>query len=353
MFEQLDVPITELPRPDSEATLDEYLSRPTQATIEAMTKLDDDLLVLGAGGKMGFDLCHLASRSLVAAGNRRRVIAVSRFRDPVVTKKFADNGVETIASDLLDEGDIEALPESRNVIYMVGMKFGATGSPGQTWALNTFLPGLVARRFKRSRIVVLSTGNVYAFADILKGGSVETDPPSPVGEYAQSCLGRERMFQFYSDRYEMPIAIIRLYYANALRYGVLLDIAQKVALGQPIDVTMGCVNVIWQGDANAAILRSLAICDHPPISLNVVGPEMLSVRWLATELASLLGAPRPTFLGEEASTALVCNASRFHMLFGYPSMPIGQLLAWTAHWVRRGGYTLNKPTHFETRDGQY
>ena len=353
MINLREVPIGELPPPDSEATLEDYLSRPTPGMVRALADLDGDLLVLGAGGKLGFSLCHLARRALDAAGNRRRVIAVSRFAGPDSTARFEAAGIETIAADLLAEGALAALPDAPNVIYLAGMKFGTTGTPGQTWALNALLPGLVARHFVRARIVALSTGNVYPFADIRSGGAVETDSPAPVGEYAQSCLARERLFQYYSAQHGTPVALIRLNYANDLRYGVLLDLALKVARGEPIDVTMGAVNVIWQGDANAAILRSLALCASPPAILNVSGPETAAVRWLAAELARLLDAPVPTFIGVEASTALLSNCSRQHALFGYPSLPLGQLLAWTAHWVRQGGRLLNKPTHFETRDGQF
>lgn len=353
MPDPLDVSIATLPPPDSEATLEDHLSRPTRDTVETMARLTGDLLVLGAGGKLGLSLCRLARRSLDRAGNQRRVIAVSRFSGRDSTALFHEAGIETIAADLLDQNALSALPDTPNVVFLGGMKFGATGAPGQTWALNTLMPGLVARRFARSRIVALSTGNVYAFSDVRSGGAVETDPPAPVGEYAQSCLGRERLFQYFSERHGTPVALIRLNYANDLRYGVVLDVAQKVAAGQPIDVTMGYVNVIWQGDANAVVLRALDHCASPPTILNVSGPETIAVRWLATELARLLDMPAPAFTGAEAPTALLSNCSRYHALFGYPTMPLGQLLAWTAQWVRQGGRTLNKPTRFEARDGQF
>ncbi len=353
MAEVLDRPITALPPPDSEAALEDYLSRPTPGTVAALARLDGDLLVLGAGGKLGLSLCRLARRSLDRAGNRRRVIAVSRFADRAGPERFREAGVEPVAADLLDDAALAALPDAPNVLYLGGMKFGASGAPGQTWALNTFMPGLVARRFARARIVALSTGNVYALSDIRSGGAVETDPPAPVGEYAQSCLGRERLFEHFSARHGTPVTLIRLNYANDLRYGVVLDLARKVAAGEPIDLTMGHVNVIWQGDANAAILQALDLCASPPAILNVSGPETAAVRWLATELARLLDAPAPTFIGTEADTALLSNCARQHALFGYPALPLGQLLAWTAGWLRQGGRTLDKPTRFETRDGQF
>lgn len=345
--------ISDLDAPDDEDALEDYLSRPTPGTVHAMANLTGDLLLLGAGGKMGLSLSRMARRSLEAAGNRCRVIAVSRFTDPRSVEKFNQAGIETIAIDLLSDGALDALPDAANVIYLVGMKFGTSEAPARTWALNVFLPGLVARRFAHSHIVALSTGNVYPFSDVRTGGPIETDPLGPVGEYAQSCLGRERMFEYFSGVRNTPVTLIRLNYANALRYGVLTDLAIKVKLGQPIDVTTGYVNVIWQGDANAAILQSLALCDSPPSVLNVSGLEMASVRWLATRLAALLGARPPTFVGTEASTALLSNCARQHALFGYPGVPLGKLLEWTADWVSHGRPTWDKPTHFEAREGSF
>ena len=339
--------------PDSETALEAYLSRPTPGTIGALSALDGDLLILGAGGKLGFSLANLARRSLDETASSRRAIAVSRFGDAASQARFESAGIETIASDLLEDGALEALPETPNVLYLVGMKFGSTGDPGATWAMNTFLPGLAARRFRRSRIVALSTGNVYPLVDVRSGGSVETDPPGPIGEYAQSCLARERMFLFASQRYATPVTLVRLNYANDLRYGVLTDLALSVARHEPVDLTTGGVNVIWQGDANAAILQSFGLASSPPAILNVSGPETASVRWLATRLAELLGAPAPVFVGEEAQTALLSNCSRHHALFGYPSVPLGRLLEWTAAWITRGGRVLNKPTGFQKRDGTF
>jgi nucleoside-diphosphate-sugar epimerase len=344
--------------PDSEVTLEAYLSRPTNGTIGALAEMNGDLLLLGAGGKLGFSLANLARRSLdealpVSSRSQRRVIAVSRFGDAASRSRFEAAGVEVLASDLLADGALDALPEVPNVLYLVGMKFGSTDDPGMTWAINTHLPALVARRFRRSRIVALSTGNVYPLVDVRSGGSIETDALGPVGEYAQSCLGRERMFQYFSQREGTAVTLVRLNYANDLRYGVLTDIAVKVANREPIDVTTGFVNVIWQGDANAAILQSFSLASTPPAILNVSGPETASVRWLASRLSELLGVPRPTFVGEEAPTALLSNCSKQHALFGYPHVPLDRLLEWTASWVSQGGRLLNKPTHFQTRDGTF
>lgn len=353
MTRAIEPPLTGRPAPTSEKELEEHLSRPTPGTIAAMSALEGDLLVLGAGGKLGFSISVMARRSLDAAGKSdARVIAVSRFGGGS-TAEFEAAGIETLPSDLMAEGALDALPDVPNVLYLVGMKFGSTENLGMTWAMNTHLPGLVARRFARSRIVALSTGNVYGLSDVRGGGSRETDVPQPVGEYALSCLGRERMLAYYSERNGTPVALIRLNYANDLRYGVLVDIAQRVAGGEPVDRAMGCVNVIWQGDANAAILQSFGLCANPPAVLNVSGPETLSVRWLATRLAELQGVPRPDFVGAEAATALLSNCTEQHRLFGYPTVPTGQLMAWTAAWLQAGGRTLNKPTGFQARDGKF
>lgn len=343
--------ITDLP-PVTEEALEEYLSQPTTETIAALARCDGDVLVLGAGGKIGPSLCRLAQRSLAAAGSRSRVVAVSRFSNPASGEHLAAAGIETIAADLLDERALAALPDAPNVLYLGGMKFGAAGAPDQTWALNTLMPGLVARRFARSRIVVFSTGNVYPLTGVRSGGAVETDPPSPVGEYAQSCLGRERMFEYYSRQSGTPVVVIRLNYAIDLRYGVLHDVARAVYEERPVDLTMGNVNVIWQGDANALALRALTVAASPPKLLNLTGPETIAVRWLAAQFAARFGVP-PRFVGDEAPTALLSNAAEAFRLFGYPRVPLGQMIDWTAHWIRAGGPTLDKPTHFQEREGRF
>jgi dTDP-4-dehydrorhamnose reductase len=343
-----------LAAPESEAALDEYLSRPTPETVQSLSMLDGDLLILGAGGKLGLSLARMARRGLDESRKTHvRVTAVSRFGNAATLDRFREARIETLSCDLLEDGALAHLPEAPNVIYLVGMKFGSTSEPGLTWAMNTFLPGLVARRFKHSRIVALSTGNVYPLVDVRNGGADESDPPGPVGEYAQSCLGRERMFTYSSESDRTPVTLVRLNYANALRYGVLVDIAQRVLSGDAVDLTTGHVNVIWQGDANAAILRSFELCDSPPAVLNVSGPETASVRWIALRLAELLGVGTPGFIGEAAKTALLSNCAKQFALFGYPTVPLGRLLEWTAAWLRQGGSLLNKPTGFQSRDGTF
>jgi nucleoside-diphosphate-sugar epimerase len=340
--------------PESEAALDEYLSRPTAATTSVLADLDGDVLILGAGGKLGLSLARMARRGLDEAGKAdTHVTAVSRFGNASTLARFHASALDTLSCDLLADGALEALPDAANVVYLVGMKFGSTSDPGLTWAMNAYLPGLVARRFKRSRIVALSTGNVYPLVDVRSGGALESDPPLPVGEYAQSCLGRERLFTYSSCRDGTPVTLVRLNYANDLRYGVLVDIALRVARGEPVDVTTSHVNVIWQADANAAILQSFQLCASPPAVLNVSGPETASVRWLAGRLAELLGAPPPSFSGRQSDIALLSNCSRQFALFGYPRMPLGLLLEWTAAWIKNGGPLLNKPTGFQSRDGVF
>lgn len=339
------------PAPTDEDQLEEYLSRPRRLTVEALSDLQGDLLVLGAGGKMGLSFAAMAARSLRAAGVSGRVIAVSRFHDGV--ERFHAAGVETIETDLLDAGALEALPDVPNVLFLAGMKFGSSGAQPLTWAMNVLLPGLVARRYPDARIVALSSGNVYPFTDVTGTGSRESDEPGPVGEYAITCLGRERMFEHGSRSFATPVALIRLNYANALRYGVLVDICQQVLAGDPVDVTMGNVNVIWQGDACAAILAAFGMCASPPAVLNVAGPERLPVRSIAERFAELLGVPAPRIAGTEASTALLSDASLMVERMGAPEVPADQLLAWTADWVAAGGPLLGKPTGFQRRDGRF
>jgi nucleoside-diphosphate-sugar epimerase len=340
--------------------LEEELARPSAALVEDLAAIDGDIVVLGAAGKMGPSLVKLAHNAVSSASieNRaekrvdRRIVAVSRFSQASVRAELEALGVRTIAADLLDEGALESLPDAANVIYMAGTKFGTSGSEHLTWAQNAFLPGLVGRRYRDSRIVAFSTGNVYPLTAVTAGGSRESDPTDPVGEYAQSCLGRERLFEHASRRYGTPVVLFRLNYALDLRYGILLEVAQAVRDGRPVDVNMGHVNVIWQGDANEYALRSLRLCDSPPTILNVTGPETISVRWLAHRFGELLGR-EPRIVGSEAETALLSNAGKAHELFGAPRVPLGQMIAWTAAWVQAGGETLGKPTHFGTRDGRF
>jgi nucleoside-diphosphate-sugar epimerase len=340
--------------PTSELELEDYLSEPNVATIAAMATLSGDLMVLGAGGKLGLSLCRLARRSLDGAGKTAtRVIAVSRFGQSGATRAFEAANIDTLPADLLADGALERLPDVPNILYLVGMKFGSSRDMPTTWALNTFLPGLVARRFLRSRIVALSTGNVYPLVDVRSGGAVESDSLAPVGEYALSCLGRERLLAYYSQTHGTPVALIRLNYAVDLRYGVLVDIAQRIQRHEAIDLAMGCVNVIWQGDANAVILQALGACTNPPLVVNVTGPETLSVRWLAHRFAELLGSEEPVFVGQEGATALLSNTHRQQQLFGYPRLTTATLIEWVADWQRRGGRLLDKPTGFQSRDGRF
>jgi len=339
--------------PRSEAELDELLSSPTPETVEAVAHLGGDLLLLGAGGKMGPSLARLAKRSIDAAGLGHRVICVSRFGSGGLAARLREDGIETISADLLDRAQLASIPDAPNVVYLAGFKFGASAAPHRTWAMNAYLPALVAERFDEARIVALSTGNVYPQVPASSGGADESTPPEPIGEYAQSCLARERMFEYMAETYGTRSVLIRLNYATYLRYGVLVDVAGKVFRGEPVDVTMGWINTIWQGDANAVLLRALDLASAPPTVLNLTGPELVSVREAARELASLLGRPEPSFTGAEAEAALLSDASRCFSLYGTPRVPAGQLLEWTAAWVGAGLPTLGKPTHFETRDGRF
>ena len=332
--------------------LDEVLSRPTATVVEAINNLDGDILLLGAGGKMGPSLAELAQRAVLAAGINKKIIAVSRFSNQAERARLQASGIETIACNLLDAQELQNLPEVPNVIYLAGMKFGATGKAAETWATNTFLPGIAAQKFQNSRIVLFSTGNVYPLTSVKSGGSTEDDATNPVGEYAQSALGRERIFEYFSRTLQIPGAVIRLNYAIDLRYGILLDVAQKVFQRRPVDLAMGQVNVIWQGDANAAVLRAFEICQTPPTILNVTGPETVSIRQLAKKFGTIFQF-EPIFENTEADTALLSNASRCHQLFGYPTVSLQQMIEWVAHWVKISGPTLAKPTHFETRDGRF
>ena len=336
---------------DSEQ-LEEVMSRPTPAVVEAMGEMTGDLLILGVGGKMGPTLAKLAKRAIDESGSSKRVIGVSRFSAPDLRADLNQAGIETIVCDLLNEAELQALPDVPNTVFMAGRKFGSTGNEPLTWAMNTYMPGRVAEKYRNSRIVVFSTGNVYPLTPISHGGATETHLVEPIGEYAQSCLGRERVFEHAANQFGTPLAILRLNYAIDLRYGILMDIADKVYSEKVVDVTMGAANVIWQGDANAVVLRSLMHCQNPPIVLNLTGPEIISIRWLATRFGEIFGKV-PIFEGTEADTALLNNAARCHQLFGYPRISLEQMVQWVGHWVEIGGMTLGKPTKFEVRDGKF
>jgi NAD dependent epimerase/dehydratase family len=336
----------------SEEELEHRLAHPSEADVAAMEALTGDLLILGAGGKMGPSLARRAHRAKQASGSPGRVIAVARFSQPDLARNLHSEGIETISCDLLEAGALESLPNAPGVIFMAARKFGTTGAAHLTWALNTYLPGLVAARFRESRIVSFSTGNVYPLLPVAQGGATESTPTAPVGEYAQSALGRERMFEYAADRWGTPVCLLRLNYAIDLRYGVLVDIARAVYERRPIDLRMGLVNVIWQGDANSYCIRALQHCASPASVLNITGPETLSVEYIAREFGRRFNID-PAFTGEPAATALLSNAAKAYQLFGYPSVSAGQMVDWIAAWISTGGPLLNKPTHFEVRDGRF
>ncbi len=346
-------PFLPIEAPADEAALEELLSRPTSGLLATFAELEGDLLILGAGGKMGPTLARMARRALDEVGRRdQRVIAVARFSDPAVRAGLEAVGVAPVRADLTDRGEVAGLPEVPNVVFMAGQKFGTTDAPDATWHMNTYVPALVAERFAGSRIVAFSTGCVYPNVPVASGGSREEDPLGPLGDYANSCVGRERILTYFSRAQGTPMVLFRLNYAIDLRYGVLVDVAQKVLAGEPVDVTMGYVNVIWQGDAGAQALQCLAHASAPPLALNVTGPETVSVRVLAQRFGELFGR-EPRIVGTEAETALLSNAGRAHALFGYPTVPLDILIGWVAGWLSRGGRLLGKPTHYETRDGKY
>jgi nucleoside-diphosphate-sugar epimerase len=332
--------------------LEELLSEPSAQAVESLAQLEGDLILLGVGGKMGPTLARMARRASDQAGVRRRVLGVARFSDPRLEAHLQAWGVETIRCDLLDSEQLARLPEAPNVIFMTGMKFGSTGQEALTWAMNCWLPGLVCQRYRSSRIVAFSTGNVYGLTPVARGGSVETDSLAPAGDYAMSCVGRERMCEYFSSACQVPLVLLRLNYANEMRYGVLVDLAQRVAAGQPIDLSMGYLNAIWQGDANAMALASFGLTAVPPRVLNLAGPEVLSVRQVAEQFGQRLDR-LVTFTGTESADALLSNGQLAHGLLGYPRVGAQQMIDWIADWVRCGGPTLGKPTHFEVRDGKF
>jgi nucleoside-diphosphate-sugar epimerase len=325
--------------------LENALSQPSERDVAFLREHPGDILILGAGGKMGPSLARLCRRAADAAQTPRRVIAVSR-------KRIEQPGVESIACDLLDRNAVSKLPDCPSVLYLAGRKFGSTGNPELTWAMNTLVPAIVADRFPGSRIVVFSTGNVYPLREVASGGSRETDPPAPVGEYAQSCLGRERIFEYISGRCGLRCLFFRLNYAVDLRYGVLLDIARKVHAGEPLSLAVPAFNAIWQRDANSYALRSLGYCETPPRVLNVTGKETITVRAAAQYFSRRFGRP-PLFEDDEGRAALLSDASESHTLMGPPEVSGAQLMETAASWVEQGGASLNKPTHFEVADGKF
>lgn len=337
---------------DTADQLENILTAPTAELIQAISSHASDLLILGVGGKMGPTLAKLAKRAFDKIGVRKKVIGVSRFTSSEIQRDLESHGVETIQCDLLNQNELDTLPDVANVISMVGRKFGSGGNEPLTWAMNTYLSGMIMNKFRNSKVVALSTGNVYPLVPVTSGGSKESDAVAPIGEYAQSCLGRERIIEYWSNHLHTPVTIIRLNYAIDLRYGVLLDVAQKVAGKIPIDLRMGYVNVIWQGDANSGILLSFQKCSTPPTILNMTGAETISIRWLASRFGELF-LQQPTFINEEGETALLSNANKFHSIFPFAKISLEQMIDWSAHWVSIGGTTLNKPTRFEEREGKF
>jgi nucleoside-diphosphate-sugar epimerase len=336
----------------NEEQLEVNLSRPLPETIEVFNNLDGDIIFLGIAGKIGPSLARMAKRSCDEAGVKKRIIGVSRFSNLKEKELIESLGIETVQGDLLDNDFISELPLVKNVFYLTGMKFGSRENLSMTWAVNSYIPAMVAEHYKQSRIVAYSTGCIYPLVSISSGGSVETDTPEPIGEYAQSCLGRERMFEFGSKKYKTPVALIRLNYAVELRYGVLVDIAIKVKNKLPVDLSMGYFNAIWQGDANNYVLRSLLHTESPAKILNIAGEETLSVREIALKFAKLFNT-QINFVGKEADTALLSNSNLVFNLFGKPTVSTDEMVHWIANWLMENKKLLDKPTHFEVRDGKY
>ncbi len=333
---------------ESVRQLEEFMSTPSDSLVEYFRALKGDIMIIGAGGKIGPTMATMARRAADAAGVKKRVFAV----DVVPLTSLGERGIEPVQCDLLDRKAVGKLPQAENIVFMAGRKFGSSGSEWITWAMNVMVPHNVAEVCGNSRVAVFSTGCVYPVVDVSTGGSVETDPPEPIGEYAISCLGRERVFDYYAAEKGAKVVLIRLNYSLEMRYGVLVDIATKVFRGEPVDVTTGYMNGIWQGDCCDQVLRSFQYAASPSSILNVTGPELVSVRWIATRFGQLFGK-QARIAGQENGRAYLSNAAKANALFGNPSVPIGKIMEWVADWIQRGGENLGKPTHFETQDGNY
>ncbi|HWL54985.1 MAG TPA: NAD(P)-dependent oxidoreductase [Chthoniobacteraceae bacterium] len=327
--------------------IDAFLAVPTEGVRKTLSSVSGNVVVLGAGGKMGATLSLMLRDGLEG---RAKVTAVSRFSDAAARAKF--EGIETVSCDLLDREAVAALPDADHVFFLAGQKFGTSSAPELTWAMNAVVPAYVAERYRASKIVAFSTGCVYRFSSASEGGSREGDATEPVGDYANSCVARERVFGYFSKKYQTPLCLYRLNYSVEPRYGVLVDLGQKLLAGEEIDVSMGYVNLIWQRDAVARAIQCLEVAASPAVAMNVTGPELLSVRQLALSLAQRLGV-EAKIVGTEAPTAWLSNAGRSFQLWGYPTVAIDQMINWTAAWLKGGGATLNKPTHFEARDGKF
>lgn len=332
--------------------LEKIITEPDETVVSFMRHMKGDIMILGIGGKIGSDLGIMALKAVQQAKTGAKVYGVSRFSDENKRQRLETYGIHTIPCDLSDPDAVHALQPVEQIIFMAGKKFGASIHKEKTWAMNTIVPAYVASHFKESRIVVFSTGCVYNFTPIVRGGSLEEDQLQPLGEYANSAVGRERVFGYYSQKNGTNMTLLRLNYANDLRYGVLREIGEKVRAEKPIDLTMGHVNIIWQGDVVRMALLSLGICSSPPFCVNITGPETVSVRYIAQMFGKEF-AVEPLFVGQEESTALLSNASKAASLFGYPKVPLLTMIKWVAHWLKIGGPSLDAPTYFEKRDGNY
>lgn len=338
--------------PCDPAAIDDFLSEPDDGVRDCLRRLDGDILVAGAGGKMGGTLCLMLAKALRDIGSSATVTAVSRFSSPQSRTLLEDHGVRICQADLLDRAAVSGLPDAPNVVFMAGQKFGTSGTPHVTWAMNTLVPALVAERYRESRFAAFSTGCVYSLVSPESGGSREDSETDPPGLYAHTCLGREGILQWYAERYGTRISLIRLNYSVEFRYGVLVDIAQQILSGQPVNVSVGHVNVIWQRDACSHAIRCLEVAASPAVPVNVTGPGILRVRDLAEGLGRRLGRS-VAFAGEEAPACWLNDASWSHARFGVPPTPLGSMLDWTAAWLQNGGFVLGKPTHFESRTGRF
>ena len=336
----------------TEEKLNQLLTTPSEALVADMKKIKGDIMILGAGGKMGPTLCVLAKKAAEQAGVDKRIIAVSRGSDKIATQLMKDNGIEVVAMDLLDKEKLYSLPEVENVIYMAGRKFGTDGNEWQTWAMNATLPAFVADKFKKSNIVVFSSGNIYPIVPLSSGGCTEKDKIGPNGEYTMSCLARERAFEYAANTFGTKVFVYRLNFAVDLRYGVLFDVADSIMKGNPISLATPCFNFIWQGSANEIAIRGLLHCESPVKIMNVTGPETVSIKKAAIQLGEYLGK-EPIFEGECGTDAYLNDASLAMEIFGYPAVPVNTLIRWQAEWLLDGGRTLGKPTHFEERKGSY
>jgi len=331
-----------------ESGLEDVLSEPTDATSKVLADLSGDIVVLGAGGKMGPTLTMMLRK----AAPERNIYAVSRFSDKAAQTRIEQTGIKTVEVDLLDESQYSNLPRAQNVFFLAGMKFGSSGNQPLTWAMNSFLPALIAQHYRDSKIVVFSTGNVYPLVDINSGGAAEETSPGPVGEYAQSCLGRERLFEYFSELHETAVTVVRLNYANEPRYGIIVDLTTKILSDEPIDLTMGAVNLIWQRDANDYIIRAITLAKSPAAILNVTGPDTIPIRRLAEQIGRELGR-EPKFVSRETQSALLSDAFRCSSTFGRPQTTVEQMVSMIAKWVASGKQTLNKPTKYDVRDGKF